>query len=71
MTQLGLFNAPTPETIPSPLCKSWALPCLRAGRAVVGPPRVTAGCVTETVTCLTCGCTGERSTRGGCAESQS
>ena len=47
-------------TIASPLC-IYGAACPKAGRAVLGPPRVYAHCVNRSITCQTCGVTGEES----------
>ena len=61
--QLGLFPLEhAPADIASPLC-CYERPCPRKGRAVLGPERDLRGCVNQSITCLTCGATGERSTR--------
>jgi hypothetical protein len=48
------------NTIASPLCL-YSAPCARAGRAVYGPDQSFADCVNRTITCQTCGATGEES----------
>lgn len=51
------------ETVASPICVSDG-PCKRQGRAVLGPERASedGDCVNRSITCLTCGSTGEQST---------
>jgi hypothetical protein len=51
-----------PETIASPLCFVDGR-CPRKGRAILGPVRRSDSgeCETRSITCLTCGCTGDRS----------
>lgn len=47
-------------TIASPLCMYQN--CKRNGRAVLGPERqMSPDCVNRSITCLTCGCTGDQS----------
>lgn len=60
--QLALFEQ---QTVASPrwMCMSDRKPCRRNGRAVYGEPEDRGECVNRTVRCLTCGCTGEESTR--------
>ena len=48
------------NTIASPLC-IYEAPCEKQGRAVLGPARSFAHCVNRTITCQTCGATGEES----------
>lgn len=57
MAQGQLFDAPV--TVASPLC-IWTR-CERKGRAVYGPAVNHDGCVNRSITCLTCGSTGEES----------
>lgn len=61
--QPSLFDLPpvTAETVPSPLCSYER--CTRRGRAVLGPFVLMEGgdCRNRSITCLTCGCTGEQS----------
>lgn len=61
-TQGSLFDDLAPEkTVASPLCIAYFPPCKRKGRAVYGEEVSHDGCVNRSITCLTCGVTGEES----------